>query len=1256
MASEEIKNISDQVVAKFKEVEVILDQKCTPRERDIWLKQVKHHIRLFNKAIRKSDLSMGALKKLQTNLGHLKRFKKIVIENLNYIGAGLEVKQKRSNRVKWEDLVSAFKSRVRTGVIINLKHKDLVEFFNDAFHLFKIRIINAMKKVPTLKVNTCFCAEFIRKSEDIEITEKKYFNTKNKVIDAGTDLNQWFGANVKDDIFNTLSEFSESGSGWALSEIISLEVNINKYEIGNGVSSYIKLPEKILKKHACINIKNDDVACFAWSIVSSLFPVARQNHPDRISSYPHYTTVLNITGIEFPMTLPQISKFEKNNDISVNVFGLEMDSKSNFSVIPVRVTKQKLEKHVNLLIIQDKYFPKINEFESIPDDNEEEVEIKYHYCYIKDLSRLLNYQISKNTHKKFFCDRCLNYFSSQDKLNDHVVDCEKFNDCKIEFSRERYIKFKNFVYKETVPFIIYADFESLLEPFNDDDSHCKTSRYQKHIAYSAGYYFKCSYNNDWSYYKSTRGLDCMSWFEQELSDVAKFVSSKLKQVEPMNSEVSLRDASKNCHICEEEFKETDKIVRDHCHLTGNFRGFAHNKCNLNYKNSFVIPVVFHNLGGYDAHFAIKFLAERNHITLLPENKEKYISFTVHDKETSIKFRFIDSFRFMGCSLEELASTLKDENFENLKREFPDIDDEKFQLLTRKGVFFYDYLDTIEKLDEIELPDIKYFYNKLKDENIEEADYAHAQIVWEKFGMKTLGDYSDLYMKTDIMLLTCIFETLRKTCHQTYGLDPSHYYTIPGYTWDCMLKYTGCKIETVQDVDILMFIEGAIRGGLSQCCNRFSEANNKYLDTYDTSKPSTFILYLDVNNLYGWAMGQPLPYEGFQWTDCNIDVTSIPDDAEIGYILEVDLEYPESLHDLHRDLPFCPEHQTPPNSKFSKLMTTCYNKQKYIIHYRNLKQAIQHGIKLTRIHRVLQFKQSSWLKPYIDLNTSLRAQAKSNFEKNNYKLMNNAVYGKTMQNVRKHRIVRLVNKWEGRYGAKNLIASPNFQSRSIFSDNLMAIEMKKSRIIFDKPLYIGMAILDISKICVYEFHHDYMLNKFPLEKCKLLYTDTDSLMYEIQCNDVYEDVIKQDIHRFDTSDYPQDNRWNIPLVNKKVPGLMKDENNGKIMTHFIGLRSKQYTYKVESDKVVKKAKGVKSNVVKNKITFQDYHNCIEKFASKSSQEECLLNKTQRCIQSRLHEVYSVEQTKIALNPFDDKRYILPEVHDTLPWGHYSIMNT
>ncbi|XP_011688401.1 PREDICTED: uncharacterized protein LOC105450316 [Wasmannia auropunctata] len=260
-------------------------------------------------------------------------------------------------------------------------------------------------------------------------------------------------------------------------------------------------------------------------------------------------------------------------------------------------------------------------------------------------------------------------------------------------------------------------------------------------------------------------------------------------------------------------------------------------------------------------------------------------------------------------------------------------------------------------------------------------------------------------------------------------------------------------------------------------------------------------------------------------------------------------------------------------------------------------------------------------------------------------MNNAVFGKTMENVRNHVDVRLLTKWEGRFNAEAMIAKPNFHSRSVFSENLVAVEMRKLEVKFNKPIYVGMCILDISKTCLYEFHHDYMLPSFQ-EKCKVMYTDTDSLIYHIECDDVYE-IMKRDIRKFDTSDYAADNVYGIPLANKKVPGLMKDENNGAIMTEFVGLRAKMYALRVDGKKDTKKVKGVKSNVVAKSITFNDYVRCLL--------DETEMMRQQSCIRSKLHEVYTISETKLALSPYDDKRYIVPDSTDysTLPWGHYKI---
>ncbi|XP_076383749.1 uncharacterized protein LOC143260999 [Megalopta genalis] len=412
----------------------------------------------------------------------------------------------------------------------------------------------------------------------------------------------------------------------------------------------------------------------------------------------------------------------------------------------------------------------------------------------------------------------------------------------------------------------------------------------------------------------------------------------------------------------------------------------------------------------------------------------------------------------------------------------------------------------------------------------------------------------------------------------------------------MLKLTKIKLELFTDVDMLLFVERGIRGGLSQCSHRYARANNKYMSTYDSAEPSSYLMYFDVNNLYGWAMSQPLPHRGFQWVDdtSNFNIDSVPIDSPVGYILEVDLEYPQEIHDAHADLPFCPIHEVGALQK--KLLTTLSHKNRYVLHYRYLQQCLRYNLKLKKIHRILKFEQSCWLRRYIDLNTRLRANANNDFSKNLFKLMNNAVFGKTMENVRNHVNVKLLSRWSGRYGAGRLIARPNFHSCTVFSEDFVAVQMNQLSIKFYKPIYIGMSVLDISKLHLYDFHYGYMLPNFQ-ERCRILYTDTDSLIYQIICDDAYE-MIKRDIHRYDTSNYDRNNVYGVPIANNKVLGLMKDENGGKIMTEFVGLRSKMYAIRVQDKDDVKKIKGIKTNVTIKNITFDDYLACLHDHLEKS----------------------------------------------------------
>ena len=282
-----------------------------------------------------------------------------------------------------------------------------------------------------------------------------------------------------------------------------------------------------------------------------------------------------------------------------------------------------------------------------------------------------------------------------------------------------------------------------------------------------------------------------------------------------------------------------------------------------------------------------------------------------------------------------------------------------------------------------------------------------------------------------------------------------------------------------------------------------------------------------------------------------------------------------------------------------------------------------------------------MRSYIELNTRLRTEAKNDFEKDFFKLMNNSVFGKTMENIRNRVDVKLVNNQKK---AKKLSVKPNFRHCIIFDENLVAIHMKRTKLTFNKPVYCGMAILDLSKTLMYDFHYKYIKPKYG-KKAKLLMTDTDSLCYEIETEDFYQDISNDVEKGFDTSNFPKDHPSGIQGKNKKVPGMMKDETGGKIIEGFIGLRAKLYSYKMFEGKEEKKCKGIKKCVVKNKISFENFKECL--FTGIPKMREM------NVIRSHKHEIFSETVNKIALSANDDKR-IMEDKISTLAYGHYKTL--
>ena len=759
--------------------------------------------------------------------------------------------------------------------------------------------------------------------------------------------------------------------------------------------------------------------------------------------------------------------------------------------------------------------------------------------------------------------------------------------------------------------------------------------------------------------------------DKELVEINKVLAIKHDRIITEEDKKKFAEAD-TCWICKDKFDIDNNKVWDHCHITGKFRGPAHNTCNLKLQIEAwktPIPVVFHNFRGYDSHLVCESVGQSvnaHQIRVIAETFERYKSIKVG------QLKYIDSMQFMNNSLANLTKNLGT-NHPITSQHFKDYSPEQIALVCRKGVYPYEYINSQDRFLETELPPIHEFSTYLHGK-INQKDYNHAQKVWHEFGCKNLGEYHDLYLKTDVLSLADIWTQFRKTCMQYYELDPSHYVSAPALAWDAMLKMTGVKIGLFTDMAMHDFIEKAKRGGIAMACQRYLKANNSKMgEAYDSTRPTTWISYVDANNLYGWAMSQYLPIENYQWEVSRKYLADNPNEQKKylekilnteansprGYYLNIKAHFPLKTHDYLSDLPPAVENMAVSKDMLcpyttelvdnldggqflatKKLVPYLGPRKDYVIHYQELQYYIKLGMIVDEVTEILSFDQTNWLAPYIAFNTEKRQGAKNAFEKDFFKLMNNSVYGKTMENVRKYQDVKLMamnNEQDEKKFIKQ-IRKPSFKYARQLGSTLIGSHMGKATVTLNKPIIVGASVLGLSKLLMYRFWYGYVKERYG-NKAQLGYMDTDSFIFQVETEDIYKDMAERP-DLFDLND-------------SKTIGLFKDETPGNVITESYHIRAKSYHYVLADKSTKSKHKGVSKKGM-SEMAEKEYPE--SKSPMSQVYRDCLFGKKvfyakNIGIRSKDHILSLVESEKKALCPIDTKRWILSDGITSLPYFHW-----
>ena len=1094
--------------------------------------------------------------------------------------------------------------------------------------------------------------------------------------------------------------FVARGSNWVLNQCLYLQAEVVECLALTGACSKLSIVRDYPGKTEHFWFTNHvDLAnqCFYLAVA---YHFIRETDPVRLAHFIQQ----HIIRLEVPMRLKDIGKFEALHAKTLSL---------SFTVLYREGEEERTDKHAPDII--PIYVSDIEEnaaagnnivlFYETTMSREEAGVVEGHFSYVSDLNKLLARRYHSTWGNRWcyeravFCPRCLAKFRTQSELHQHAILCRRDRTHGsrnpkriIEPSWKYELEFRHFLRKSRTFVTGFFDFETLQSVEGVQSCRCSSRvkecphhvlamSKQKAFAYTLLFIDR---EHRILLEKTYVGEDAVRDFMNTLYNARSLLSecaSVKRAIHMTREDERAFQAADVCYLCglpfriksEDDSRQSRRKCRDHDHYTGAYLGAAHNDCNLHRTESDFIPIFAHNFTGFDSHLILKEVAAATSDdggtpfridSALPNNTEKFKTFQIGP------YRFLDTMAFLPSSLEALVDDLRSggHKFPFLTHFYPD--SEQRELLLRKGVYCYEYATSIMRLlCTRDIPAKREFYSRLKNSHIDEEDYQHARRVFRAFRCDNLLDYTKLYVRTDVILMAEAYLAFREEIYNRFELETNHYLSLPMLAQDIWLLTTGAKVEFIRDPSIRTWLANAIRGGVSFINLRHHDLTEEE----EKGNVRDVLVLLDVSNLYGWAMCQPLPRGQYRFLPpeqaasfelgnnlLGIDYNE-DDESSTGFILEVDLHYPEALHLDHNSFPLAPEKRTISFDMLSPYARACYEefygkrtfksqklitsfevKKHYVVHGRTLHAYLRLGLRVGKIHRVMSFRQSPFMRPYIEMCSKLRAESVSKFKSNLFKLLSNSLYGRMIMSQDKRLDVKFITHRES---ALRWHSSPRFKTATVCSPQLEAVFMEKGYIIANESWAIGFSILELSKYLMSHLFYEEIRPAFN-GAATVLFSDTDSFLLRVPSGNV-DEALSSISHLMDFANYDPAH----PFFNtdrKNVVGFLKNESPRRPIQRFAGVRAKCYSYETGDNEgkspritttTTSKCKGI-AKTFRSTIPFRAYRDAV-------------LNMTQHRVeqfnlQSKAHSIYLMKQNRLAFTSFDDKRYLMCAIH-SVPYG-------